>query len=422
VKIVRAGHAAAARRAASAHSASASAKRPAAKSRGLAAETTQHAVANGAYTDHIRGTERQKPIGSQDLLAPDRPEDMMPIATPDIYRSMLDRAKRERFAYPAINVTSSETVSAALRGFAEAQSDGIIQLTPGGAEFASGIGVQDAALGARAMAEFAHRVGDRSDVFIALHTDHCPPNKLESFLSPLLAESRARRRRGEPPLFGSHMFDGSTLPLEQNLDMASQLLAQCAELGIILELEIGVVGGEEDGISGEGVANAQLYSTPQDMLTVTERLGTGERGRYLLAATFGNVHGVYQPGHVQLRPSILRDGQEALRERYGSTASFDFVFHGGSGSSLQDIQQAVSYGVVKMNVDTDTQYAFTRPIADHMFKNYSGVLKVDGGVGDKRAYDPRRYLTMAQLGMAERVVQACQDLGSAGRSLMSNEA
>jgi fructose-bisphosphate aldolase class II len=335
---------------------------------------------------------------------------------------MLDRAKRERFAYPAINVTSSETLNAALHGFAEAQSDGIVQITTGGAGFASGIGVQDMALGARAIAEFAHRVADRYDVFVALHTDHCPADKLDRFVRPLLGESRARRERGEMPLFGSHMFDGSALPPDQNLDIASELLAHCAELDVILEIEIGVVGGEEDGISGEGVANARLYSTPQDMLTVAERLGTGERGRYLLAATFGNVHGVYQPGHVQLRPSILREGQQELRARYGPDASFDFVFHGGSGSPLEDIHEAVKYGVVKMNVDTDTQYAFTRPIADHMFTHYGGVLKVDGGVGDKQTYDPRSYPKMAEASMAKRVVLACQDLGSAGKTLAGQGA
>jgi fructose-bisphosphate aldolase class II len=213
------------------------------------------------------------------------------------------------------------------------------------------------------------------------------------------------------------MFDGSARPLDQNLDIASELLAQCAELDIILEIEIGVVGGEEDGISGEGLADSKLYSTPEDMLKVAERLGTGERGRYLLAATFGNVHGVYRPGHVQLRPSILREGQEALRVRFGPSASFDFVFHGGSGSSLEDIHKAVKYGVVKMNVDTDTQYAFTRPVADHMFTHYGGVLKVDGGVGDKQTYDPRSYLKTAETSMAKRVVQVCQDLGSAGMTL-----
>jgi fructose-bisphosphate aldolase class II len=341
----------------------------------------------------------------------------MPIASPEIYRAMLDAAKARHFAYPAINVTSSETLNAALAGFAQTRSDGIIQVSTGGAAFVSGPAINDMALGAIALAEFAHRVAERYDVFIALHTDHCPADTLDHYVKPLLAETRARRQRGQGPLFQSHMFDGSALPLHQNLAIAAALLAECAELEVILELEIGVVGGEEDGISAAGVPNAKLYTTPQDMLAVAERLGTGERGRFLLAATFGNVHGVYQPGHVRLRPSILRDGQAAVTAQYGPHAAFDLVFHGGSGSSLEDIHETLEYGVVKMNLDTDMQYAFTRAIADHMFRNYGGVLKVDGRVGDKKVYDPRSYLKAAQASMSERVVQACRDLTSAGQTL-----
>jgi fructose-bisphosphate aldolase class II len=341
----------------------------------------------------------------------------MPIASPDVYRAMLDAAKAGHFAYPAINVTSSETLNAALAGFAEARSDGIIQVSTGAAAFVSRPAINDIALGAIALAEFAYRVAERYDVCVALHTDHCSVEKLDHYVKPLLAETRARRQRGQGPLFQSHMFDGSALPLQQNLAIAADLLAECAEREVILELEIGVVGGEEDGISGEGMPNAKLYTTPQDMLAVAERLGTGARGRYLLAATFGNVHGVCQPGHVRLRPSILRDGQEAVTARYGRRAAFDLVFHGGSGSSLEDIHETLENGVVKMNVDTDMQYAYTRAIADHMFRNYGGVLKVDGGVGDKKVYDPRSYLKAAQASMGERVAQACRDLRSAEKTL-----
>jgi fructose-bisphosphate aldolase, class II len=182
-----------------------------------------------------------------------------------------------------------------------------------------------------------------------------------------------------------------------------------------MELEIGVVGGEEDGITG--AAGAKLYSTSGDALQVADRLGLGERGRYLLAATFGNVHGVYQPGHVQLRPDVLRDIQETVGARSGRQRPFDLVFHGGSGSTLEEIHQAVGYGVVKMNLDTDAQYAYTRAIADHMLRNYDGVLKVDGEVGRKEVYDPRSYGRAAESSMAERVAQACRDLGSAGKRL-----
>ncbi|MBN9618438.1 MAG: class II fructose-bisphosphate aldolase, partial [Actinobacteria bacterium] len=326
----------------------------------------------------------------------------MPIATPEIYADMLDRAKAGGFAYPAINVTSSETVNAAIRGFADAGSDGIIQVSTGGAEFASGTAVKDMVTGAVGLAEFAHVVAAKYDVNVALHTDHCQKEKLDSYVRPLIAISQERVDAGRPPLFQSHMWDGSAVPLEENLQIAVELLAKAAAAHIVLELEIGVVGGEEDGVVGE--INDKLYTTPEDALRTAELLGTGEKGRYLLAATFGNVHGVYKPGNVKLRPEILKELQDAVSAKVGRAEPFDLVFHGGSGSSLEEIREAVSYGVVKMNVDTDTQYAFTREIAGHMFTNYDGVLKVDGEVGNKKAYDPRSYLKLAEQGMAQRVV------------------
>ena len=336
----------------------------------------------------------------------------MPIATPEIYADMLDRAKAGGFAYPAINVTSSETMHAALRGFADAGSDGIVQVSTGGAEFASGTLVKDMVTGAVALAEFAHVVAAKYPINVALHTDHCPKDKLDSYVRPLLALSQARVDAGQEPLFQSHMWDGSAVPLEENLQIAAELLAKAAAAKIVLELEIGVVGGEEDGVTG--AIDEKLYTTPEDALRTAEVLGTGENGRYLLAATFGNVHGVYKPGNVKLRPSILDDIQRAVGAKVGEDRPFDLVFHGGSGSALEEIREAVSYGVVKMNVDTDTQYAFTREIAGHMFTNYDGVLKVDGEVGNKKAYDPRSFLKLAEVGMAARVQQACVDLLSAG--------
>jgi fructose-bisphosphate aldolase class II len=338
----------------------------------------------------------------------------MPIATPEVYGQMLDRAKAEGFAYPAINVTSSETVNAAIKGFADAGSDGIIQVSTGGAEFASGTGVKDMVTGAVALAEFAHVVAAKYPVNIALHTDHCPKDKLDGYVRPLLAISKQRVESGQDPLFQSHMWDGSAVELEENLRIAAELLELAAAAKIVLEIEIGVVGGEEDGVVGE--MNDKLYSTPGDAMRTVEMLGTGEKGRYLLAATFGNVHGVYKPGNVKLRPEILKEIQEAVGQKLGQDKPFDLVFHGGSGSALEEIREAVSYGVVKMNVDTDTQYAFTRPITDHMFTNYDGVLKIDGEVGSKKAYDPRSYLKAAEGGMAARVVTACEDLLAAGRS------
>jgi fructose-bisphosphate aldolase class II len=338
----------------------------------------------------------------------------MPIATPESYADMLDRAKQGGFAYPAINVTSSETVNAALRGFADAGSDGIIQVSTGGAEFASGTAVKDMVTGAAALAAFAHVVAKKYPVQVALHTDHCQKEKLDAFVRPLIAISQERVNEGKNPLFQSHMWDGSAIPLEENLQIAAELLEQAAKAHIILEVEIGVVGGEEDGVEGE--MNEKLYTTAEDALRTAEVLGTGEPGRYLLAATFGNVHGVYKPGNDKLRPEILKEIQDAVGEKTGADKPFDLVFHGGSGSELDEIREAVSYGVVKMNVDTDTQYAFTREIAGHMFTNYDGVLKVDGEVGNKKAYDPRSYLKLAEVGMAHRVTEACEALLSAGTS------
>ncbi|GLY36148.1 class II fructose-bisphosphate aldolase [Amycolatopsis sp. NBRC 101858] len=339
----------------------------------------------------------------------------MPIATPEVYAEMLDRAKANEFAYPAINVTSSETVNAAIRGFAEAESDGIIQFSTGGAEFASGQKVKDMVTGAAALAEFAQVVAAKYDVNVALHTDHCPKDKLDGFVRPLIEISAERVKNGQNPLFQSHMWDGSAIDLDENLEIAAELLAKTAAAKIILEVEIGVVGGEEDGVEAE--INEKLYTAEGDFLKTIDALGAGDRGRYLLAATFGNVHGVYKPGNVKLRPDVLKGGQEAAAKKLGLDAGakpFELVFHGGSGSLPEEIREAVSYGVVKMNVDTDTQYAFTRPIVDHFFKNYDGVLKIDGEVGNKKVYDPRSYLKAAEAGMAQRVVEACQALGSAG--------
>jgi fructose-bisphosphate aldolase, class II len=336
----------------------------------------------------------------------------MSVATPEQYNDMLDRAKAGRFAYPAINVTSSQTLLAALRGFAEAESDGIIQVSTGGAAAWSGFSIKDMVIGATGFAEYAKVVAEKFPVTVALHTDHCPKDKLDGFMRPLAEISKERVARGEAPLFNSHMWDGSAVELEENLDIAEEMLELCAAGNIILEMEIGVVGGEEDGVVGE--MNEKLYSTPEDALATAEKLGVGERGRYMLAATFGNVHGVYKPGHVKLRPSVLKELQEAVGQKVGKEQPFDLVFHGGSGSSMEEIHESLEYGVVKMNVDTDTQYAFTRPIVEHMFKNYDGVLKIDGEVGNKKVYDPRSYSQVGEEGMAARVVQACQELRSAG--------
>ncbi|MFD6195501.1 class II fructose-bisphosphate aldolase [Mycobacteriaceae bacterium NPDC060252] len=347
----------------------------------------------------------------------------VPIATPEVYAEMLDRAKEHSFAFPAINCTSSESINAAIKGFADAGSDGIIQFSTGGAEFGSGLGIKDMVTGAVALAEFAHVVAAKYGITVALHTDHCPKDKLDSFVRPLIAISQERVAAGQNPLFQSHMWDGSAVPIGENLQIAQELLAATAKAHIILEVEIGVVGGEEDGVEAE--INEKLYTSSEDFEKTVDALGVGENGRYLLAATFGNVHGVYKPGNVKLKPEVLEEGQRVASAKLGlaeGSKPFDFVFHGGSGSLKSEIEDSLRYGVVKMNVDTDTQYAFTRPIAGHMFANYDGVLKIDGEVGNKKAYDPRSYLKKAEASMTERVIEACNDLKSAGRSVSAGMA
>ncbi|MEL4505420.1 class II fructose-bisphosphate aldolase [Luteococcus sp. H138] len=337
----------------------------------------------------------------------------MPIATPEVYAEMYARAKAGKFAYPAINVTSSQTVNAALQGFAEAGSDGILQLSTGGAEYASGPTQKNMIVGAIALADYAREVAKQYPINVGLHTDHCPENKLDTYVRPLLEASAERVAKGQDPIFNSHMWDGSAMDdLEKNLSIADELLSKTSANHQILEIEIGAVGGEEDGVVGE--INDKLYTQPSDALRTAEVLGLGEKGAYIVAFTFGNVHGVYKPGNVKLRPEILKDLQDAVGQKYGQEKPFALVFHGGSGSTAQEISDAVDFGVVKMNVDTDTQYAFTRPVVEHMFKNYDGVLKIDGEVGNKKMYDPRAWGKLAEAGMAARIVEACQQLRSAG--------
>ncbi len=339
----------------------------------------------------------------------------MPIATPEVYAEMIDRAKAGSFAYPAVNITSSQTITAAIQGFAEAESDGIIQVSVGGAEYASGSTIKDRVKGSLALAAYAGVVADSYGVTIALHTDHCVAKNLDSWVRPLLALEAEQVKRGQNPTFQSHMFDGSDIPLDENLVIAAELLELSQAARTILEIEVGVVGGEEDGHVAE--INEKLYTSIEDGLATVAALGAGEKGRYLTALTFGNVHGVYKPGAVKLRPAILKEIQDAVGASLGKANPFDLVFHGGSGSTAAEISEAVDNGVIKMNIDTDTQYAFTRPVVGHMFGNYDGVLKVDGEVGNKKAYDPRAWGKLAEAGMASRIVEACQQLRSAGHKI-----
>jgi len=340
----------------------------------------------------------------------------MPVVDYKKYCAMLDKAQKENYAYPAVNITTTDTVNAAIEGFAKANSDGIIQVSTGGGEHASG-NLKDMVLGAISLAEHCHRVAAKYDINIALHTDHCQPGKVDTFLKPLIAETARRRAAGLPNLFNSHMLDASELPLKENMELSVEILKLCHENEIILEVEAGVVGGEEDGVSNEDAPAEKLYTTPEDMVAVYEALSSVAGAKYMFAATFGNVHGVYKPGNVKLTPVILKNGQDAVVAKHGQEAYFWLVFHGGSGSSVEEIRETLNYGVIKMNIDTDTQYAFSRPVVDHMFVNYEGLLKIEGEVGNKKMYDPRAWLRKGRAGMADRIAKACDDLCSTGKTM-----
>ncbi len=341
----------------------------------------------------------------------------MPIATPKQFAAMLDAAQKGGYAYPAINCSNLSTLNAAMKGFADSKSDGIVQFSTGAGQFASGLANKDAVAGVIVLAEAAHRLAEQYNVLIALNTDHCQPEKAASFLDPLLDATEERRKRGENNLFQNHMLDASALPLAENMEISQKYLKRCAELDVILEVEAGVVGGEEDGAAGtEDTPEEHLYTTPEDMVAVHEALAS--IGRFTFAATFGNVHGHYKPGAVKLRPNILKEGQAAVQAKYGAESEFDLVFHGGSGSLLEEIRETLEYGVVKMNVDTDTQYAFSRPVTGHVIANFEGMLKIDGEIGNKKMYDPRAYLKKGEEGMAARTSKACDDLLSTGKSIL----
>jgi fructose-bisphosphate aldolase class II len=336
----------------------------------------------------------------------------MPVPTPKEFHQILSTAKEKHYALPAINVTSLESANAAISGFLSERSDGIVQLSLGAGKHASGP-AEDNVLGAVSIAEHVHRVALKLPIYVALHTDHCQFEHI-SFIKSLIAISKERVEKGFQPLFNGHMFDGSALPLAKNLEIAKEILNECGSIGLIPEFEAGVVGGEEEG-AHSATTHDELYTTPEDMVQVAQTLGN--EFPYMFAATFGNVHGIYKPGNVKLKPEILKNGQKAIAAKLGDKRELFLVFHGGSGTPVADVRETLNYGVIKMNVDTAAQYAFTREIAHHMFSNYAGVLMVDGELGDKKAYDPRSYLKKGISGMAKRVAIACQDLRSSGESL-----
>ena len=335
----------------------------------------------------------------------------MPVVNYEQYCEMLNRAYEKKYAYPAFNVYNIETIAAVFSGLQRANSDGIIQISTQGAAHASGVNVKDSLLGAVALADYIQVVAEKYAINVAIHTDHCRSDGLENFLLPLIDITEKRKKEGFKNLFNSHSFDGSDLILEKNLEIAKDLLKRCCENEIILEIIIGAISGEHDGVNNNGVENKKFYSTKEDMLKVYETLNDISKN-YMVAAAFGNAFGIDKPEDVKLKPKVLLEGKQAIEKKYGVGKSLKFVFYGGSGASSEEIKETLQYGVVKMNVDTDTQYAFTRPIVDHMFKNYDGVLKIEQEVGTKSLYDPRPYLKKGIYNMAEKVIKVCEDLNS----------
>jgi fructose-bisphosphate aldolase class II len=338
----------------------------------------------------------------------------MPLVNYEKYVEMLETAKNQHYAYPAINITSSDTVTAAIQGFAEAESDGIIEISSGGATFASGKIPNDPVTGSLAIAAYVHEVAKKYPINIALHTDHCPMKWVEGWLKPLLRYEIEQVKRGEPPAFNSHMWDGSMIDLDENLRIAQEVLAMSVQAKTILEVEIGAVGGEEDDVKASD--NEKLYTTTEDALKAVDALGAGEKGVYMTALTFGSVHGVIKPGTVKLRPDLLSKINREVGEKIGKPNPFYLVFHGSSGSSDDEIREAVSHGIVKMNVDTDCQYAYTRPVVDWMTEHHDAIIGVND-LPDKKLFDPRKWVVKAQQSMADHVGKVCQLLGSAGRTL-----
>lgn len=345
----------------------------------------------------------------------------MPFADYTLFREMIDHAFRKRYAFPAINVHDIFTLNGVIEGFARAESDGIVQIYPDAAAAVSGE-ISDPVIGAVTLAEHAHRLAERYGVAIAVHTDHCGPEQCSSYLLPLIEETKKRRARGERNLFTSHMFDGSALPLPENLAASKKYFELCRENDLWLEIEIGIVGAENETESADVLERSKdrkLYTCGDDFLSVYTELGAISGEGFLVAPAFGNVHGVYKPGEVSLKPEILRECQRTLSEARGEQSRFKLVFHGGSGSSVEEINRAIEFGVVKMNFDTDGQYVFTRSVIDYMLKNYDSILRVDGEVGVKRAYFAETWLKVGEEVMSSFVSDMCRKLGSAGNSVLA---
>ncbi|MCU0839312.1 MAG: class II fructose-bisphosphate aldolase [Rhodospirillales bacterium] len=341
------------------------------------------------------------------------------------YETLVAACKANHYALPAVNVTNTNTINAVLEAAAKNKADVIIQLSNGGAQFYAGQGFPDAGLakvlGAVSAARHVHMMAEHYGICVVLHTDHAN-KKLIPWVERLLDHGEAFYKETGKPLFSSHMLDLSEEPIEWNLSECARVLERMSKLGMNLEIELGVTGGEEDGIGSEfkeGADNAKLYTQPEDVLQAFDKLA--DIGMFSIAASFGNVHGVYKPGNVKLRPEILKNSQDLVSRRHNTGPNpLNLVFHGGSGSEKAQITEAVSYGVFKMNIDTDTQFAFSEPVGkfvDAHPKAFKYQIDPEDGTPFKKYYDPRKWLRDAELGLVERLGEAFADLGATGKTL-----
>jgi fructose-bisphosphate aldolase class II len=346
------------------------------------------------------------------------------VVTGADYIRLVRACKSGGYALPAVNVSGTNTINAALEAAARHKSDIIIQMSGGGAQFFAGRGIADAAtartLGAISAANHVHEVAAAYGICVALHTDHAD-RKLLPWVDALLARSEETFARTGRPLFSSHMIDLSEEPIESNLAECERVLTRMARIGMSLEIELGVTGGEEDGVGTDldQLDNAKLYTQPEDVLTAWRWLS--RIGHFSIAAAFGNVHGVYAPGNVKLRPEILDASQRLAQREEGLEGNpFDFVFHGGSGSDPSDIRRAIAFGVFKMNIDTDIQFAFAQGVGGYVAQHPNAFrfqLDPESGKPLKKAYDPREWLRAGEKQIVDRLAQAFEELGSAGRTV-----
>lgn len=341
----------------------------------------------------------------------------------EAYKDLLAKAREEKYALPAVNVISTHTVNAALEAAAKVGSDIILQVSNGGAQFFAGKGLdKETAVvqGGIAFANFAKQMAKAYGVNVVLHTDHAA-RKLLPWIDGLIDAGEAAYKATKEPLFTSHMLDLSEEELEPNVSTCKEYLERMAKIEMAIEIELGVTGGEEDGVDNEGIDSSKLYTQPEEVCYAYEQLK--DSGVFSVAASFGNVHGVYKPGNVELRPDILRNSQAFIKDKHNTgDKPLSLVFHGGSGSELKDIRDSIDYGVFKMNIDTDTQFAFTKPVRDYCVENEYRLARQIGTPEDpdqpnKKVIDPRVWTRLGEEGFRDRLIKAFEDLNSVGKAL-----